>query len=62
MAVALPLALHAKAATINDFVAFRVDRSYAACYRVLHEVCCRLPGFAPTSGASAPKTSMKTCP
>ena len=35
--------------TVDDFAAFRLDRTYAACYRTLHEVNCRLPGFAPVS-------------
>ena len=33
--------------TVEDFVAFRLDRSYGACYRVLHELRCRMPTFAP---------------
>ena len=35
-----------KALTVHDFMAYRLDRSYAACYRVMHEVNCRLPDFA----------------
>jgi hypothetical protein len=38
-----------KPPTVLDFAAFRMDRSFAACSRVLHEVVCRLPGYAPTS-------------
>ena len=41
--------LASKRLTIYDFAALRLDRSYAACYRVCHELTCRLPGFTPTS-------------
>ena len=34
--------------SVDDFTAFRLDRSYAACYRVLHEITCRLDQFEPT--------------
>ena len=33
---------------VDDFIALRLDVSYAACRRTLHEVTCRLPGFQPT--------------
>lgn len=37
------------APTVDHLVALRLDRSYAACFRVLHELRCRRPGFVPTS-------------
>ena len=35
--------------SVDDFLASRLDLSFAACYRTLHEVRCRLPTFAPSS-------------
>lgn len=35
--------------TVDDFAAHRLDRTYAACFRVLHEINCRVPDFAPRS-------------
>ena len=33
--------------TVDDFAAYRLDRTYAACHRVLHEASCRIPEFEP---------------
>ncbi|KAL1524482.1 hypothetical protein AB1Y20_019376 [Prymnesium parvum] len=33
--------------TIDDFVALRLDLSFGACRRAMHEVSCRLPDFTP---------------
>ena len=40
---------HAPLTRSDAFAAWRLDRSYAACYRVLHEAACRLPGYVPRS-------------
>ena len=44
-----PSANEQQATTVHDYAAKRLDRSYAACRRVLHEACVRLPGLAPAS-------------
>ena len=40
---------NARPPTVDDYATFRLDRSYAGCYRTLHEITCRLPGFTPAS-------------